>query len=102
MKLRQGFVSNSSSSSFWIKLDELTGKQIRRIKNHAAKMREVDPHIPPHQVDDYAWDIEMDEDFIGGQTWMDNFDMHFFLTERLGVAEDLIKWGEWGDSPIGK
>ena len=100
MKIRNGYVSNSSSSSFWIRLEELNGKQIRRIQNHAAKIRDVDPHIPPHQVDEHAWDIETDEDFIGGRTWMDNFDMHFYLTERVGVAEDLIHWGEYSDWPL--
>lgn len=93
-------MSNSSSSSFWIPLDELSPKQIHRIKHHAAKMREINPSIPPHEVDDCSWEILMDEVFIGGRTWMDNFDMGFYLRERVGVQEKLIKWGEWVDLPM--
>ena len=34
MKIRNGFVSNSSSSSFIINKENLTPNQIERIKNH--------------------------------------------------------------------
>lgn len=44
MKLRTGFVTNSSSSSFTIAKSNLTADQIDKIKNHieAAKELEMD------------------------------------------------------------
>ena len=39
MKIRQGFVSNSSSSSFVINKINLSEKQIEQIKNHGSYMR---------------------------------------------------------------
>ena len=48
MKIRQGFVSNSSSSSFVINLADITAKQKQQIENHAeivAKMKKNEDSI---------------------------------------------------------
>jgi hypothetical protein len=43
-----------------------------------------------------AWNIEVDEEknIVRGWTWMDNFDMHEFLTQ-IGVPSDAISWEEY-------
>ena len=59
MKSRQGFVSNSSTSSFFIPIDALSGRQRRGLMD----------------VDADGWTITEDEEGIHGFTMMDNFDM---------------------------
>ena len=88
MKIRSGFISNSSSSSFVIQKRNLTGVQIEKIKNHAEVAKEsMDLHDQP-------WSIQETDKVIAGSTWMDNFDMHYFLTE-IGVNADRdVKWGD--------
>ena len=43
MKIRNGFVSNSSSSSFVIERKNLSKKQIRKIKNHIHEHNNMNP-----------------------------------------------------------
>lgn len=42
MKLRIGFVTNSSSSSFTIAKSDLTDDQIEKIKNHIKVAKELE------------------------------------------------------------
>ena len=83
MKSRNGFVSNSSSSSFMILKKYLSPDQIRRVYEHDGGSD--------------RWNISEDEDFLMGETSMDNFDMEEFLIKRLEVPEDKITWkdGHW-------
>ena len=91
MKIRNGFVSNSSSSSFAISKSVLTEEQIDAIydhinytKNNFPEMKETsDVH------DGSAWGISEDEKNIFCNTFMDNFDMYFFLNE-IGIDEKDI------------
>jgi len=93
MKIRKGFVSNSSSSSFVIAKKHLTEEQIWAIKNHGLvgewfevidnEMRDEDEELIIHYFGD-EWKIIVEEDSIRGLTWMDNFDMKWFL-RRIGV-----------------
>ena len=70
MKIRVGFVSNSSSSSFSIRLKDINGKQLDQIIAHS---------------------IDVDENEVRGSTMMDNFDMSEFL-KRIGVPDEVIRW----------
>jgi hypothetical protein len=90
MKLRTGFVSNSSSSSFVIPLDSLTGKQVKQIVSHQIKGKKMG--IRYAKTD--PWTIEVTDTEVRGSTWMDNFDMEKFL-RQIGVPDDIITWAEF-------
>lgn len=81
MKIRSGFVSNSSSSSFVIKLRDITAWQLEQIRNHGER------------AGDDAWSIDVVEEEVTGHTYMDNFDMRQYLFE-IGIADDKIEWEE--------
>jgi hypothetical protein len=93
MKTRNGFVSNSSSSSFVVKIDALSLVQRAMILNHADATRML------HQLDNKVticeegdqWDIKEEEGKIIGSTWMDNFDMQQFMQE-IGVPMHAVEW----------
>ena len=91
MKNRRGFVSNSSSSSFIIQKKYLNNEQLNMIYDHIN----VAKGILKEDMDyDMPWDIKNHKDNIRGSTMMDNFDMHYFLTEIVKVDEDHIEWDD--------
>lgn len=107
MKTRNGFVSNSSSSSFVVPLAALTAAQIAMIKDHiefAQTLQKLDPENQELQW--YAdegdeWKIEegtneKGEKVLTGDTSMDNFDMQHFMGQ-IGVPAGLVEWehGHW-------
>ena len=122
MKLRQGFVSNSSSSSFIIDKKHLSTEQIRAIKNHlevgkiyfknlsALKTELSDigfrfcefDNSQKYNLFDFdcgfdkycAWDIEETDTQIKGCVTLDSFDMDPFLL-LIGVKEDKVVWREY-------
>ena len=85
--MRNGFVSNSSSSSFVIKLKDVSPTQLDEIVNYdiSAKIRNL------CEFYDEGWYITIDEDEVRGDTSMDNFDMVEFL-HAIGVPNDKIEW----------
>jgi hypothetical protein len=88
MKNRNGFVSNSSSSSFIIPLVHLNGIQIEQIENHIEEGNRLG--IPfADQID--AWSIWFSNGTICGETSMNNFDMNYFLN-AIGVPDSVIVW----------
>ena len=89
MKVRMDYVTNSSSSSFIISKKYLDEDQIEAIRNHS----ELGEKLGFCWCED-AWDIDENENYISGYTWMDNFDMYDFL-KAIDVSPKLADWSEW-------
>ena len=110
MKIRSGFVSNSSSSSFVILKKSLTTKQkvmILNIEDTIEKFIKMDEKNNYKDdllnkfsyYDTYPWTIIEYDDYIFGVTSMDNFSMGDFF-DYINVKNDYIKWGEgWYNEP---
>ncbi len=83
-KIKQGFISNSSSSSFIIKLENITSQQLNFIKNY----KEYD--------DDFydEWSITTDDNYVKGYTDMDNCDMCKYL-DKIGVPKSEVEWEDY-------
>jgi hypothetical protein len=98
MKIRNGFVSNSSSSSFLIPINALKNNQIRMIQSHIDVAKEwskyQDEKKKIYCEDSDKWDIEVTDKCVYGYTFMDNFDMRFFLEEIMKIGEKYTYWGE--------
>ena len=87
MRTRLDFVTNSSSSSFFINLDRITEVQKMLILNHVevSHILKQKTYNNPHD----AWKIIIEENQIHGWTSMDNFNMYEFL-QLIGINKDYI------------
>jgi hypothetical protein len=88
MKIRFGFVTNSSSSSFVIPKIYLSSKQIALIYNHIESSNKI---FNIYADKDDEWTIEEDEHEVRGRVFMDNFDMYDYLY-LIGVRMDKVQW----------
>lgn len=93
MKLRTGFVTNSSSSSFTIAKSNLTADQIEKIKNHIKVAKELEMDSSYYDEWD-RWSITETDQSIRGFTIMDNFNMSKFL-RLIGVDVEDVEWEDW-------
>lgn len=89
MKIRSDYVTNSSSSSFIISKKYLDYDQLLAIREHGKLGEKLGLDCC-----DETWDIDENENYITGYTWMDNFDMDTFL-EKIEVNSRNISWSEY-------
>lgn len=91
MKIRQGFVSNSSSSSFIISTNKISVAQLELLKEHAeSKEFKDDKYLGPYD----AWDIDEKDGYISCHTIMDNFDLYEYAL-KIGIKEEDIDSQGW-------
>ena len=89
MKIRNGFVSNSSSSSFILHKDKLTEDQILLIKNHHLC------NVIPYAGSD-SWSVSEHEDgTIHLYTIQDNFNMYQYLSQIVRIPYDSIEYSDY-------
>jgi hypothetical protein len=94
MKIRAGFVSNSSSASFVLPIEGLTIEQVFKILYHteiAQKEMKENKVLNPNDYDISRWDkwdITLSGNKIFGFTTMTNFDIQHFINE-IGAGKNL-------------
>lgn len=81
MKMRNGFVSNSSSASFVVALSALNKEEQCKVLDYG-----VYPDVPGYHD---SWAITKDNDYIFGWSSMDNSDFSNYLGESLSQK---LKW----------
>jgi hypothetical protein len=93
MKIKQDFVTNSSSSSFIVKLSDITELQKYQILNHYEVAKEKG-WLNEYCSEGDAWsNIEEKDGELIGSTYMDNFDMEEFM-EKIGVNVTKAKFDD--------
>jgi hypothetical protein len=89
MRIRMGFVSNSSSASFVINKKHLPKEVIDAIKDHYDYAHKHNFKCIDSEFSSPSdkWAIEETETELRGSTSMDNFDMQMFIEELYDQFE---------------
>lgn len=89
MKIRSGFVANSSSASFVINKKNLSQEVVDAIKDHWNYATENNFKCIDSEFSSPAdeWTITETESQLIGSTTMDNFDMRLFIEELFDNFE---------------
>ena len=85
MKIRNGFISNSSSSSFILDIGKISGLQLQQILNLANT---------EDQFREDPWYFELDGINLKGTTSLDNFSMRDFF-EAINIQEGAYTFGSY-------
>lgn len=100
MKIRNGFVSNSSSSSFVIFKDALSKLQLDMVLNYDSYIEDIIENDKSGKMvelfeyyDTDPWRIVEADDYIFGETSMDNFSFGDYL-RHIKVKSKYIKWDD--------
>jgi len=103
MKIREGFVSNSSSSSFVLSLKDITSNQLEMLQRHTQVAQAAGWAVGEDQDDsgvccgwasaEDEWEITVTSENVKGYTMQDNFDMRAFMG-KIGVDSDLAEWDD--------
>ena len=91
MKIRNGFVSNSSSSSFVLSLKHVSEAQLQLLFKHIDVAKIYGEEYDTSPCDE--WKLEVNEHSIEGRTRMNNFDMYEFI-RYIGIDPELAEWSE--------
>ncbi len=89
MKIRIGFVSNSSASSFTLDKSLLTAIQADQIKDHINVARANKWYDLDYMEEDDAWSIRDAGTLLHLSTSMTNFNMTGFV-HKIGVPKEAI------------
>ncbi len=93
MKIRAGFVSNSSSSSFVFVKADLSEGDLTLIREHESECELIGFAVEADGKCRSGWTISETSTRISGQTTMDNFPMDDYLT-KVGIDPNKAEWYE--------
>lgn len=109
MKIRSGYVSNSSSSSFIILLEDITDEQKQMIYDHIRIGMEVDNNLKQKGLEPIyewyeEWNLKEDDFSLWAYTFMDNFQLKDFIAWEVKIPyEKMIPFGDgyyWGNNDL--
>jgi hypothetical protein len=85
MKIRSGFVSNSSSSSFIVSLKDISASDLKKIFDYSDNKSTELPICRD------GWSFSVEGDVLHGFTIMDNDDLDKYLKEQ-NISTEKFQW----------